>query len=54
MNLCDLASEAHAGINLAYYFAYDYKVPQDVARYADPLVKRVHAWKTTWKQLMYN
>ena len=26
--------------NLAYYFAYDYKVPQDVARYADPLVKR--------------
>jgi ribosomal peptide maturation radical SAM protein 1 len=35
--------------NLAYYFAYDYKVPQDVARYANPLVKRVHAWKTTWK-----
>jgi hypothetical protein len=34
---------------LAYYFAYDYKVPQDVPRYADPLVKRVHAWKTTWK-----
>ena len=26
--------------NLAYYFAYDYKVPQDVARYADPLVKQ--------------
>jgi hypothetical protein len=35
--------------NLAYYFAYDYKVPQDVARYADPLVRSVHAWKTTWK-----
>ncbi len=35
--------------NLAYYFAYDYKVPQDVARYADPLVKSVHAWTTTWK-----
>ena len=35
--------------NLAYYFAYDYKVPQDVARYADPLVKSVHAWKTTWR-----
>jgi hypothetical protein len=35
--------------NLAYYFAYDYKVPQEVARYADPLVKRVHAWKTTWR-----
>jgi ribosomal peptide maturation radical SAM protein 1 len=35
--------------NLAYYFAYDYKEPQDVARYADPLVRRVHAWKTTWK-----
>ncbi len=35
--------------NLAYYFAYDYKVPQDVARYADPLVRKVHAWKTTWR-----
>jgi len=35
--------------NLAYYFAYDYKVPQHVARYADPLVKSVHAWTTTWK-----
>jgi ribosomal peptide maturation radical SAM protein 1 len=35
--------------NLAYYFAYDYKSPQDVARYAEPLVKRVHAWKTTWR-----
>ena len=35
--------------NLAYYFSYDYKVPQDVARYADPLVRRVHAWKTTWR-----
>jgi ribosomal peptide maturation radical SAM protein 1 len=35
--------------NLAYYFAYEYKVPQDVARYADPLVKSVHAWTTTWK-----
>ena len=35
--------------NLAYYFAYDYQVPQDVARYADPLVRSVHAWKTTWR-----
>ncbi len=35
--------------NLAYYFAYDYRAPQDVARYADPLVKSVHAWTTTWK-----
>src|SRR5262249_29179232 len=35
--------------NLAYYFAYDYKTPQDVARYADPLVRRVHAWRTTWR-----
>ena len=35
--------------NLAYYFAYDYKVPQNVARYADPLVRSVHAWKTTWR-----
>lgn len=45
--LYDLPESARA--NLAYYFAYDYKVPQDVARYADPLVRRVHAWKTTWK-----
>ena len=36
-------------MNLAYYFAYDYTVPQDVPRYADPLVKSVHAWTTTWK-----
>src|SRR4029077_2272713 len=35
--------------NLAYYFSYEYKVPQNVARYADPLVKSVHAWTTTWK-----
>jgi ribosomal peptide maturation radical SAM protein 1 len=35
--------------NLAYYFSYDYKVPQNVARYADPLVRSVHAWKTTWR-----
>jgi ribosomal peptide maturation radical SAM protein 1 len=35
--------------NLAYYFAYDYKRPQDVARYAEPLVRSVHAWKTTWR-----
>ncbi|MBZ5559846.1 MAG: RiPP maturation radical SAM C-methyltransferase [Acidobacteriia bacterium] len=35
--------------NLAYYFAYDYRRPQDVARYAEPLVKSVHAWKTTWR-----
>jgi hypothetical protein len=24
-------------------------VPQNVARYADPLVRSVHAWKTTWR-----
>jgi ribosomal peptide maturation radical SAM protein 1 len=35
--------------NLAYYFAYDYKSPQDVAGYAAPLIRRVHAWKTTWR-----
>jgi ribosomal peptide maturation radical SAM protein 1 len=35
--------------NLAYFFAYDYKTPQDVRRYAEPLVRRVHAWKTTWR-----
>ena len=35
--------------NLAYYFSYEYKVPQNVARYADPLVRACHAWKTTWR-----
>jgi len=25
------------------------RLEQDVARYADPLVKSVHAWKTTWR-----
>ena len=24
-------------------------MPQNVARYADPLVRSVHAWKTTWR-----
>jgi len=45
--LYDLPEAART--NLAYYFAYDYKVPQNVARYADPLVRSVHAWKTTWR-----
>ena len=35
--------------NLAYFFAYDYKAPQDVARYAEPLLRSVHAWRTTWR-----
>jgi len=35
--------------NLAYYFAYEYKKPQDIARYAEPLVRSVHAWRTTWR-----
>ncbi len=35
--------------NLAYYFAYEYRRPQDVARYAEPLVRRVHAWRTAWR-----
>jgi ribosomal peptide maturation radical SAM protein 1 len=35
--------------NLAYYFAYDYKQPQQVAQYAEPLVKGVQAWRTTWR-----
>ncbi len=35
--------------NLAYYFAYEYRKPQEVARYAEPLVKGVHAWRTAWK-----
>jgi ribosomal peptide maturation radical SAM protein 1 len=35
--------------NLAYYFAYDYKAPQEVARYVEPLVRSVHAWRTTWR-----
>jgi ribosomal peptide maturation radical SAM protein 1 len=43
----DLPEDARR--NLAYYFAYDYKVPQDIATYAEPLVRRVHAWKTTWR-----
>jgi hypothetical protein len=45
--LYDLPEAART--NLAYYFAYDYKVPQNVARYADPLVRSVQAWKTTWR-----
>jgi radical SAM superfamily enzyme YgiQ (UPF0313 family) len=39
--LYDLPEAARG--NLAYYFAYEYKVPQNVARYADPLVRSVHA-----------
>ena len=35
--------------NLAYYFAYEYRRPQEVARYAEPLVRRVHAWRTAWR-----
>jgi ribosomal peptide maturation radical SAM protein 1 len=35
--------------NLAYYFAYDYQKPQEIAGYAEPLVKSVHAWRTTWR-----
>ena len=35
--------------NLAYYFAYDYKSPQDLASYSEALVRRVHSWKTTWQ-----
>jgi ribosomal peptide maturation radical SAM protein 1 len=45
--LYDLPDEARR--NLAYFFAYDYKAPQDIARYAEPLVRSVHAWKTTWR-----
>jgi ribosomal peptide maturation radical SAM protein 1 len=35
--------------NLAYFFAYEYKEPQDIARYAEPLLRGVHAWRTTWR-----
>lgn len=45
--LYDLPDEVRR--NLAYYFAYEYKAPQEVARYAEPLVKSVHAWRTTWR-----
>ena len=45
--LYDLPESARR--NLAYYFAYDYTLPQDVAGYAAPLIRRVHAWKTTWR-----
>jgi hypothetical protein len=43
----DLPDQARR--NLAYFFAYDYKSPRDVARYAEPLVRGVHAWRTTWR-----
>jgi ribosomal peptide maturation radical SAM protein 1 len=39
----------HARRNRAYYFAYEYKKPQEIAGYAEPLVKSVHAWRTTWR-----
>lgn len=45
--LYDLPEEARR--NLAYYFSYEYRKPQDVARYAEPLVKGVQAWRTAWK-----
>jgi ribosomal peptide maturation radical SAM protein 1 len=45
--LYDLPESARR--NLAYYFAYEYKSPQNVASYAAPLIRRVHAWKTTWR-----
>jgi ribosomal peptide maturation radical SAM protein 1 len=35
--------------NLAYYFAYDYRQEQDVAQYAEPLVRAVRAWTTSWQ-----
>jgi ribosomal peptide maturation radical SAM protein 1 len=35
--------------NLAYFFAYDYKAPQEIVRYAEPLVKSVRAWRTRWR-----
>jgi ribosomal peptide maturation radical SAM protein 1 len=35
--------------NLAYFFAYDYKRPREIARYAEPLVRRVQAWRTAWR-----
>ena len=43
----DLPAEAKQ--NLAYYFAYEYRRPQQVASYAEPLVRRIHAWRTTWR-----
>ncbi|PYQ80719.1 MAG: hypothetical protein DMG03_21870 [Acidobacteria bacterium] len=45
--LYDLPESARR--NLAYFFAYEYQSPQDVASYAVPLIRRVHAWKTTWR-----
>ena len=31
--------------NLAYYFAYDYQEPRDVAAYVRPLARELRAWK---------
>jgi ribosomal peptide maturation radical SAM protein 1 len=45
--LYDLPEEARR--NLAYYFAYDYRDPRELARYAGPLARRVHAWRTAWR-----
>jgi hypothetical protein len=38
-----LADDALA--NLAYYFSFRYRVPQDVAAYVRPLVRAVQAWR---------
>ena len=31
--------------NLAYYFAFDYRAPQDVERYTAPVRRKLRAWK---------
>ena len=35
--------------NLAYYFSFGYRVPQDVDSYVEPLVEEMHRWERTHK-----
>jgi ribosomal peptide maturation radical SAM protein 1 len=39
----------HARRNLAYYFAFDYKAPQELVRYAEPFIKSVRTWRSRWR-----
>jgi len=43
----DVPDEARR--NLAYYFAFDYKSPQEVVRYAEPFIRSVRTWRTRWR-----
>ena len=41
-----LAPEAVA--NLAYHFTFDYRVPQDVESYTQPVAEQIEAWKAAY------